>query len=142
MAVVAALVVVVVATGATVAAVAGPAPDGPGPAVGEGVARVADAPPRTVPSPEDPVTTVAPTTIAPAPEGADNADLAPTDCATPRCAARSCRLTIAATWACAARSGPTGDCADGEMCGDIPAPTCADPTMCGDIVPEPVPDGG
>ena len=139
MAVVAALVVVGVATGATVAAVAGPAPHRP---VGEGIARVADAPARTVPSPEDPVTTVAPTTIAPAPEGADNADLAPTDCADDEMCGDIVPSVDCRDEGMCGEIRTDGDCADGEMCGDIPAPTCADPTMCGDIVPEPVPDGG
>lgn len=136
MAVTACIVVVLVALGATVAAVAGPAPDRD---IGQGAALVADATPTTEADTAPTPTTIGPTTtVAPPPE-ADNADVAPTDCADADMCGDIVPEGPCDDEAMCGEIRADDDCADGEMCGDIPAPTeCTDPAMCGQIVPQPV----
>lgn len=137
MAVTASIVVVLVALGATVAAVAGPTPDRD---IGQGVAQVASsASPTTVLGAPTPTTVAPTTTVAPAPEAADNADIAPTDCANDDMCGEIIPDGTCDDEAMCGEIRADDDCADGEMCGDIPAPAeCTDPAMCGQIVPQPV----
>ena len=139
----AALLTVLVATGATVAAVAGPAPERP---VGGVVAPLTETEPGPTTTVSGAATTVAPATVVPVPgrtEGADNADIAPTDCSDADMCGQITPSDDCEDVAMCGAIRSDGECVDGEMCGDIPTPgTCADPSMCGSIVPEPDPGAG
>lgn len=139
----AALLTVLVATGATLAAVAGPAPERP---VGGGVAPLAETEPGPTTTAAGATTSTPPTTVLPVPagtEGADNADIAPTDCSDADMCGQITPSDDCGDVAMCGAIRSDGECVDDEMCGDIPTPsTCADPSMCGSIVPEPVAGAG
>jgi hypothetical protein len=127
-------IVLLVGSGLTVAAVAGPAPDND---IGQGAALVAAVTIATAPP------TTATTTPAASPPVTEAGAVPAGDCSTPGMCG-----DITSDGPCD-DAGMCGEiraddtCADDSMCGDIPAPSdCADPTMCGEIVPAPATDGG